>query len=226
MRIFLAAVLLIFSAATAAAQKVVGNAVPSAAIEIPAAPGSLVTLTGAHETKWNLASESTPLGFWPDGPECRIAATSGRWLVIATTPTEVKRYVVVYGGSPPAPMPPVPVPPGPAPSDQLKQKMEATFAANTSATKKADALALASVYTAGAAAVKRPAITTAAELIDAMRASEPNGSKDKLTECRKVVAAELVAILTDLKKPLTDVSRAATAGLFTRAATILESLGN
>lgn len=221
MRIFLAAVLLIFSAATAAAQKVVGNAVPSAAIEIPAAPGSLVTLTGAHETKWNLASESTPLGFWPDGPECRIAAASGRWLVIATSATEVKRFVVVYGGSPPAPMPP-----GPAPSDQLKQKMEATFAANTSATKKADALALASVYTAGAAAVKRPAITTAAELIDAMRASEPNGSKDKLTECRKVVAAELVAILTDLKKPLTDVSRAATAGLFTRAATILESLGN
>ena len=198
---------------------------PTPAQEIPAAPGSLVTLSGPHETKWQLASESAPLGFWPDGPDCRIAAASGRWLILATTPTETKRYVVVYGGKPPNPMPPNPVPvppgPGPAPADPLEAKLRTAHAKDAAA--KIDTLKLASHYGAAASQVKLPTVTTAGQLVDAMKAVNPvNG---RLVECQRCVAGELLAILKDLKTPLNDANRAATADLFAKAQAVLEKLG-
>lgn len=220
MRPLVILLLLIGSAAAADGPKVVSNAIPPAAQIVPAAPGSLVTLTGEHNTRWQL-DRGKPLGFWPDGPVCQIAAPSGSFLVLAITATDIKRYEVVFGGDPPGPMPPGPVPPGPAPVDPLKAKLESALAKDAPA--KADTLKLASHYTAAASQVKLPTVTTAGQLVDAMKAVNPvNG---RMLETQRVVAGELLAILKDLKTPLTDANRAATADLFTRAAAILNPKG-
>jgi hypothetical protein len=104
----------------AAAEKVVGSASPPAPQEVPASADSLVTLTGDHNTRWQLVAEKKlpGVGFWPDGPECRVSAPAGRVVVEAITATEIKRYALNFGGSPPAPMPPEPVPPRPRRSAQ------------------------------------------------------------------------------------------------------------
>lgn len=232
MRSFILLLLLLAPAFAAGPAANTPNVAPSAALEVHGTVDGLVLLPTVDGAQWCLGCE-LPIKFWPDGPVCRVsAATPGRYLILATSPAGVQRFAVVI--DPPAPMPgpgpvtpPGPVPPAPAP-DALTKALSEAFAADTGATKKADALKLASLYKAGATAATNPKILTAQQLLDAVRNAGTSMtdplSATALPITRKAFGAALKGIVgEDLKAPLA--KRDEVAAMFLKAESILEGLG-
>lgn len=124
--------------------------------------------------------------------------------------------------NPPSPMPPAPI------DDPLKGKVAAAFKADPgeAAAKKLDAAKLAGLYSA---AVEKnlalnPDLKTAGELVERVRSLDGPLDAERLPGVRRLIAAELAAVLKSHATPLTDEIRAAAGVLFVRIEAALDDV--
>lgn len=122
---------------------------------------------------------------------------------------------------------PAPVPPPPVPVDLLRGRLRDALkaAAGDDAKKREWAKDLAALYRAAAKLTADPEVATAAALSQRLKdAAKALVGADTLIEVRRVVSAELGAVLPTADADLTDTQRAAASALFAKLATHLDAL--
>jgi hypothetical protein len=122
--------------------------------------------------------------------------------------------VTVEGDIPPDPRPP---------SDPLLDELRSLYRADTSATKAADLLALAELYSLAAEITRKPEIATAGRLLETIRRASANLGADKLAAIRQRIGRELATVLpSDPAATMTDALRDTSARKFAELSAILK----
>lgn len=137
-------------------------------------------------------------------------------------PVDIKIVIGEPPPEPPKPVPPTPIPP--MPDDPLAKDLVPLFAA-LPADEKILLPKLSALYRVGATKAKDPTVLTALQLVKSMQDGSGVLTKDKLVSIRIRLQAEISKIMPDASNdPLTADQRDKLANLFTRIATILETL--
>lgn len=161
------------------------------------------------------------------------------WTAVNNLPSALYRTTVTVGDplplppappptpvppAPPTPVPPNPVPPEPTPpQSELAKKLQACWTADVTTSivvKNSQKSLIIGLYEAMADHAKSPKITNAAELLaDLQSLGKTMLLPDALTDCRKIIGAEVAAVLGVMPEvALDDATRAKAVDVFTRIA--------
>lgn len=170
-----------------------------------------------------------------DPRTCRLfALKAGTYKLLAYSaeggePTPPLFFEAVFGDGgpvvPPAPGPDVPAPP----ADPFAAKLQRLYDAEPAADKAKWKSFLAGAWAQAAEIVRRDEVTTAGQVLDAVRAAvQPRLGEDKFFELRRAVADEVNAGLSSFASDRDDVldarGRQAAAALFARISKALDAV--
>lgn len=183
-------------------------------------PGDLIALTcktAGTRVKWRAVTDG--LNLLDDLPDLiarkearAIACAPGRyefevWSAISGEPTSIYRRVVVVGKpgpgpNPPTPVPPTPVPPTPIPppepTSELAKKLQACWAADPTnmVVKTSQRALIVGLYEAMVEHAKNEKVATTGDLLGDLKVQAAAMLlPTALTECRKIISAEVAAAL-------------------------------
>jgi len=150
-----------------------------------------------------------------------VASKEGTYTFVCYAGTKPAAWVTVTVGNAGPVVPPTP----PVPVETLESKIKAAYAANTSATKKADTVQLSAFYSAtvGQKFAQDTTVKTAGELIAKIKVTAVLDAT-KLVEIRKLIGSELLAIVKTADTPLTSETRAKIVTLFAEIERVLDAL--
>lgn len=185
--------------------------------ELRVSAGKLVVYGAAPASTWDFVDDTFAARVFEGGKLCAFVFPEGRHKVMVTGPDGAKtRLVFVAGNAPPEPKP--------VPIDSLVKELAELYAAETSASKKADMQSLSALYTLMVAEAGNATYTSAAQLnatfIDARDRMLSDGKTPaRLPTIRKRCGQEVQATIGDNPDAtLTEASRKAVAAVYARLA--------